>query len=251
MRHDRPTPDDGARQRTLFADPPRRAPAPRPLVVGDPVPLAVRGGSGRDGGWTACLQEAGIPVWHCAHRHRVEAGALACAWRERGVCGAPDLDERPRRRRGQAPATAGRERRKGTMRTEDFRLAAHEAAVVGEAAGTALRELSAAALRVLVAHYIDESEAEYYAAHYGGSFDWKRAAGGGARFGTLAVLMGEEAYFALDAEKEAWWRQHYAEADARERARGPLCSRCAHPTGDVPPDAEALDCGPDSSDPTT
>jgi hypothetical protein len=111
------------------------------------------------------------------------------------------------------------------MTTEDFRLAAHEAAVVGEAAGTPLRELSAAALRVLVAHYIDESEEAYYLAKYDGWFDWKRAAGGGARFRTLAVLMGEEAYFALDAEKDAWWRQRYAEADAEVRALTP-CVTC-------------------------
>jgi len=85
MRRYRPTPDDCERQRTLFAAPHRREPVPPPRVVGDPLPVALRGGSGPGGGWTAFLHVAGVPIWHCMHRHRSEAGALTCAWRQRGV----------------------------------------------------------------------------------------------------------------------------------------------------------------------
>jgi hypothetical protein len=94
MRRYRLTPHDRERQRMMFADPQLREPEPLPLVVGDPQPVALRGGSGPGGGWTAFLYAGGVPIWHCAHRHRSEAGALTCAWRQRGV----ELERRRGRR---------------------------------------------------------------------------------------------------------------------------------------------------------
>jgi len=81
MKRYRLTPYDRARQGMMFADPHLGEPVQPPLTFDDPLPGAVRGGSG----WTAVLHVQGQAVWHCAHRHRSEVGARACAWRERGV----------------------------------------------------------------------------------------------------------------------------------------------------------------------
>jgi hypothetical protein len=83
MRRYRLTPDDRERQGTMSVDSHLPDPVPLPLVLGDPVPVALRSSS--SGGWTAFLHVAGVPVWHCTHRHCTEAGALTCAWRQRGV----------------------------------------------------------------------------------------------------------------------------------------------------------------------
>jgi len=71
------TPYDAARQQIRLANPHLAEPVRPVLAFGDPLP-AVRGS-------VAELLEGGVVVWQCAHKHRSTEGALACAWRERGV----------------------------------------------------------------------------------------------------------------------------------------------------------------------
>jgi hypothetical protein len=109
---------------------------------------------------------------------------------------------------------------------EDLRLAADEAKWIGEVAGTPLQELSAGALRGLAAKYMDGEIGEAYVYKYyhtcGHPGETMRAL---FRLRVLAVVMGDEAFDTLLAEKRIEWIQSCAEADAARRALAP-CVTC-------------------------
>jgi hypothetical protein len=80
---------DRERQAMLLPDPHIVAPPPPPLPpLAGPQPSVQRSG----GGLRGTLEEGGVLIWACDHRHRSQAGALTCSWRERAV----ELQRRPR-----------------------------------------------------------------------------------------------------------------------------------------------------------
>jgi hypothetical protein len=73
---------DRERQGMLFADPHiiQSPPPPLPPLTGPQPSAHVRGA-----GLCGVLADHGEVLWSCAHVHRHRAGAVACAWRQRGV----------------------------------------------------------------------------------------------------------------------------------------------------------------------